>query len=33
MSRTEIDGRQVETFDLGPDIDEDRQEVKHAVSG
>ena len=32
MSRTEIDAKLVETFDLGPDIDEDREEVKHAVS-
>ena len=33
MSRAEIDARLVETFDLGPDVYEDRQEVKHAVAG
>ena len=33
MSRVEIDAKLVETFNLGPDIYEDRQEVKHAVSG
>ena len=33
MSRSVIEARVVETFDLGPDVAEDRQEVKHAVSG